>query len=164
MKRALSLAFIAFLLFSMLTAVNAQQVQKLSIDQLEAILSDTGGKTLVVNFWATWCKPCIEELPCFEALHQSGKEAGTEVLLVSVDFANQHESKLLPFVQRRKIGAPVAHLMETDPNAWIDRVSEQWQGDIPAILVVNSHRKLYHFEAKAFHNCQELTDFLSALQ
>ena len=56
---------------------------------IEPYLSLAGSKTYIVNFWATWCAPCVKELPHFESIQENYKE-DVEVILVSLDFPRQH--------------------------------------------------------------------------
>ena len=62
-----------------------------SLPQLASRIQQAGNSTLVVNFWATWCKPCVEELPCFEELRKKYAEQNVQILLVSLDFKSQLE-------------------------------------------------------------------------
>ena len=64
---------------------------------LDPLLHKDNDTTYVVNFWATWCKPCVAELPYFEQLTETYKGQKVKVLLVSLDFSKQIESKLLTF-------------------------------------------------------------------
>ena len=87
--------FLIFLLFSSL--LSAQTVPSLSYAELKPLLEQKGNKIYVVNFWATWCAPCIKELPYFEVLNQ---REDVQVLLVSLDFPKHKESRLLPFIKK----------------------------------------------------------------
>ncbi len=104
----------------------------------------------VVNFWATWCKPCIEELPYFEQLN----EEGINVTLVSLDFHKNIESKVLPFVSKRDLKSNIVVLSDTNYNLWIDKISEDWSGAIPATLFVK--KGLSIFAEKQYHSYKEL--------
>ena len=122
----------------------------------------TGG-IQVVNFWATWCKPCIAELPSFEQIQQNYKGQNVRVLLISMDFAKELKTRVIPFVNQRKIRSKVWLLNEPDANSWIDKVSPEWSGAIPATLIVNNFKnKKVFFEQKLEYSrlVKELTDFL----
>lgn len=111
---------------------------------LEPMLNKKDSKTYVVNFWATWCKPCIKELPYFETINQNYKEKGVEVILVSLDFPNQYEKKLLPYIEEHDLKSKVVALDDTDMNSWIPKIDENWGGAIPATVIYNrSGRKFY---------------------
>ena len=104
-------------------------------------LQDFRGKPALVHFWATWCKPCIDELPFFEELNDSlgGKEL--EVLLVSLDFRDKLESQLMPFVAERRLESEVLLLDDPHENEWIPRVDSSWSGAIPATLILQGPKR-----------------------
>jgi hypothetical protein len=77
----------------------------------------------------------VAELPYFEQLYATHKNEPVKVLLVSLDFPKQIQSKLIPFLQERKLQTPVAALLDGDYNAWIDKVSTEWDGAIPFTLI-----------------------------
>lgn len=112
------------------------EVSVIRLFQLEERLLRGGDTTFVVNFWATWCGPCVKELPYFEALDT----ARAKVLLVSLDFEDILESKVIPFVRQKQLRSEVMLLNEDDPNVWIPRISPQWSGAIPVTLFVNTGR------------------------
>jgi len=115
---------------------HAQQATVIKFEKLDAILKAQSDDILVVNFWATWCGPCVKELPLFEALHAKDV-SNVRVLLVNLDYADQID-KVNSFIIRKKIKSPVLLLDEIDYNAWIDRVDASWEGAIPATLILNT--------------------------
>jgi len=113
-------------------------------DGLEKFLTREDDKVYVVNFWATWCKPCIKELPFFEELNTNYSTQNVEVILVSLDFPHLYESKLKPFVIENKLSSKVIALDDVDMDTWIPKVSETWSGAIPATIIYkNDNRKFY---------------------
>jgi len=131
-------------------AVHAQNVPVIGLDQLESRLNAGGDTTYVVNFWATWCGPCVKELPYFEALHKAREAQKVKVLLITLDFTEQLETKVIPFLESHAIKSEVQLLDESNPNKWIPRVSEGWSGAIPATLFVNANKKTRHFHEGSF--------------
>lgn len=108
-----------------------------------------GNDTLyVLNFWATWCAPCVAELPAFEKLHREYASKKVKVILVSTDFRRDVDKKVKPFVERKKLKSQVVFLDERTPNDWIDLVSPEWTGSIPATLIVNAKRGYERFFEK----------------
>lgn len=128
-----------------------------SIPQLEARIKQSSGTTLVVNFWATWCGPCVAELPYFEQL-QSRYSGKVEVLLVSLDFKSQATQKLNPFLDEKKLKSEVCLLADQDADTWIPRVHQNWDGAIPFTLVIKGDKKEVHHER--FKNFEDLEGFV----
>lgn len=98
---------------------------------------------LIVNMWATWCKPCIEEIPYFlEEInkHNSSKklEDRIELLLVSLDFPEDYPERISLFAERRKIAAPIVWLDETNADYFCPQIDKKWDGAIPATLFINN--------------------------
>ena len=130
--------------------MNAQSVPVIGLDDLENRLENGADTTFVVNFWATWCGPCVKELPYFEVLEKANSGDAFKVLLVSLDFINQLDSKVIPFVDKKKLVSEVVLMDEDRPNEWIPRVSEKWSGALPATLFVNTQKKTRHFHEGSF--------------
>lgn len=114
-----------------------------TFDEIEPLFRQQSDTAYVVNFWATWCKPCIEELPYFEELSSSDNNELVKVVLVSLDFPKHLESKLLPFVEEWKLESEVDALLDGDYNSWIDRVSPEWSGAIPATYIYKKDTSLF---------------------
>jgi thiol-disulfide isomerase/thioredoxin len=130
MKR---LAWIGVVVLLSITA-QAQKVEVVKFDRIEQLLTDLPeGKIRIINFWATWCGPCVKEIPYFEKV--AADRPDVELVLVSLDFVNQKD-KVDRFVERRSVKSIVVLLDETDYNAWIDRVEPSWQGAIPFTLLL----------------------------
>lgn len=139
---AMKILVCALVLIGSMSA-GAQTVPLLSLDQLDKRLAAGGDTTYVINFWATWCTPCIMELPAFEKLNERAKDDKLKVLLVSVDFRSKLKSAVEPFVKRKKLQSEVVLLNEDDPNEYIDRVSKNWNGSIPATLFVRKGKRFF---------------------
>jgi thiol-disulfide isomerase/thioredoxin len=124
-----------FLLWAVAHASFSQSAEVVKLDRLRALMNPPADRIQVINFWATWCAPCVKELPFFEAYHAK-REPGTAVALVNVDFVEKLD-KVNAFVRRKKLTAPVLLLDEIDHNSWIDQVDKSWSGAIPATLIIN---------------------------
>ena len=115
------------------------------IDRKE-LLELTGKKndtTYVINFWATWCSPCVKEIDFFEDLYRENQGKKLKVILVSLDFPNRAETQLLPFLKEKSITAPVLLMTNMDYNSWIDEVDPVWSGAIPATLVRKGGKRIF---------------------
>lgn len=111
---------------------------------LEYYLKQKNDTTYVVNFWATWCVPCVEELPNFEKINANYKKNKVKVILVSLDMAKMIDTKLLPFIKEKQIKSDVLLLRDPDADSWISKVDSTWSGAIPATLIYNAEmRKFY---------------------
>ena len=111
---------------------------------LQKFLNKKNDTVYVVNFWATWCAPCVKEMPYFEKLQSEYSNKGVEVLFVSLDFPHLYETKLKPFVIDKKIKSKVIALDDVDMNTWIPKVDENWSGSIPATVIYkNDNRKFF---------------------
>lgn len=97
----------------------------------------------VVNFWATWCKPCVKELPSFDSLHTAGQPANLSVILVSLDFSEDLSSRVVPFLRNKKVQSPCVLLDEVNGNDFIDRIDPSWSGAIPATLVKKGDHRVF---------------------
>jgi len=142
--------FFACALCVILYPAYAQHVKPLKLDELEARMANGGDTTYVVNFWATWCVPCVQELPHFERLQADYKDRPLKVLLVSLDFKSKLESQVIPFVQKKGLKNEVFWLDEPDQQVYIDRVSKDWSGAIPATLIVNKNAHIRSFFEREF--------------
>ena len=107
------------------------EIQKFNFKQLEPYLHRQNDTLYIVNFWASWCVPCREELPAFEKVREKYIGKKVKVLLVSLDFPNQLESRLLPFIHKNKLKSEVILLDDPNQNVWIDKVDPKWSGAIP---------------------------------
>ncbi|MBN8576308.1 MAG: TlpA family protein disulfide reductase [Cytophagales bacterium] len=131
-----SLGFILFvILFS--SAASAQGIRQIKLNDLQQLIAAKSERIQVINFWATWCAPCVKEIPLFEKLKLDN--TGVEVTLVSMDFdLDPNPAKVERFVTRKNLKSTVVILAETDPNAWIDKIDKEWSGALPATLIINT--------------------------
>ena len=138
---------ILLLTLGLLTSVTtqAQTVTTIKFDQLQELRQLPHDTLYVVNFWATWCKPCIKEMPYFEAAHAKYKDQPVRVILVSMDAVQDMQNRVIPFVQKRKLQSRLYLLDEPDGNTWIDRIEPKWSGAIPATMFFNNKRRQYEF-------------------
>ena len=114
-----------------------QQVNKVKITELEKTIKESNGP-LVINFWATFCKPCIEEMPYFESMAEKYRAKGIRLIFVSLDLQDDYPKKVNEFVKKRKIKSPVIWLDETNADYFIPKIDEKWSGSIPATLFINN--------------------------
>ena len=147
LKKNIHKLFFIFCL-AVFTSANAQKPAVYKINDLLKRINNNSDTIYVVNFWATWCKPCVAELPEFEKLHITCNEKGekVKVLLVSMDFVEELDKKLKDFLAKNKYTCEVVLLDEINGNDFINKISEQWSGAIPATLITRSNnlKKEFH--------------------
>lgn len=151
--------YVLFLIGMIFTSTLQAQVSLINIDQLQLRMERGRDTTYLVNFWATWCTPCIEELPAFEKLNAQKKEKPIKVILLSLDFKSKLQTVVVPFVKKNQLKSEVFVLNETDQQKFIDRVNKNWSGAIPATWFYNSDRKFSSFYEKQLSH-KELTEIL----
>lgn len=122
--------------FVMTIAVSAQ-IKLVTIDDLKGVLSYQNDKIVVLNFWATWCRPCVKELPTFDETGQELKDQGVDMILISLDASNRLETNVKPFLEKRNMKSTLWLLDEPDFNSWLNLVNRDWSGAIPATLVID---------------------------
>ena len=134
--------FILIFLLSF-SQIQAQSVKEIGSEALIALCSEKNDTTYIVNFWATWCSPCVKEIGYFEELHRQSSSSNMKVVLVSLDFPNTVERRVIPFLKEKDITAEVFLMTDLDYNAWIERIDPSWSGAIPATLIYNSENRLF---------------------
>jgi thiol-disulfide isomerase/thioredoxin len=123
-------------LFFMLVSYG-QKIKSIKVTELENIIA--ASKTpLIVNFFATWCKPCLEELPYFLEEAKKHKTEGLELLLVSLDFKEAYPDAISKFAAKRNIEEKILWLDETDADYFCPKIDKKWSGAIPASLFINN--------------------------
>jgi len=126
------------------------KVTVVNFTKLEAILHKKDNKLYVVNFWATWCKPCVLELPDFMEVNKLYRQnTNFKMILVSLDLAKEAESIVQPFVIKNKLDVDV-YLLDDNKrmNQWIPAIDSKWSGAIPATIFYRNGVKLDFKESK----------------
>jgi len=123
--------------------ISISQIPVEKFDQLESKWLKKNDTVYLVNYWATWCKPCVEELPDFIELEKQMKNEKFKMILVSLDFPSQIESRVIPFLKENKIKSEVV-ILDDKANYWINKVNKNWDGDIPVTQVILNNQKEFH--------------------
>lgn len=129
------IAIIAMLVFSVTVA--GQTIKKVKIEELGSYIKKSD-HPLVISFWATWCLPCIHEIPWLQAAIKQQQGKKVEYILVSLDFTEAYPHKIDAFAKQQKFEATLFWLDETDADHFCPRIDEKWSGGIPANLFVNN--------------------------
>ena len=124
---------------------NQGTIRKIDRKSLSTFLNNQNDTLYIVNFWATWCKPCVAELPAFVSAARHFKGKSVKFQLISLDFEGDLNTKLIPFLARKKLGISSWLMTDIDYDAWINTVSEDWGGAIPATLIFNNAKGKHKF-------------------
>jgi thiol-disulfide isomerase/thioredoxin len=123
--------------------LDGQVFTEIDREQLFKMTAKENDTTYVINFWATWCSPCVKEIGYFEELFLRSQEKSVKVILISLDFPDRVERQLLPFLKERTITAPVMLMTDLDYNSWIEKVDSTWSGAIPATLIYRREQRIF---------------------
>jgi thiol-disulfide isomerase/thioredoxin len=119
-------------------AVNSQTIAKWKMNDVVKSYSGKNDTTYVVNFWATFCKPCNEELPDFIRLAEKYKKQKVKLLLVSLDLPSYVAVRLPAFIKKNNYKTNHVWLNETDADIFCPMIDPKWSGAIPATIIVNN--------------------------
>lgn len=145
----ISLSFLGIGSISLGQSVSKTDIKVYSFDKLEPLLHLQNDTIYLVNFWASWCIPCREEMPDLIRIQETFLHEKFKVLLVSMDLKNKIESQLIPYIISMKIHSEVVLLDDPRQNMWIDKVDKSWGGDIPYTLVYRN--RIRHTYARSVH-------------
>ncbi len=153
-------SFVFYMAFGLLsvTYVSAGEPKKIpmyTFSEFEHWLTKDTDSVYVINFWATWCAPCVKEIPDFEKFNAQYKDQNIKVLFVSLDFPNQIESRVVPFIERMNMQAEVIVLNEPNANKWIPVVNDDWSGAIPATVIYGRGFYAFFEEELTFQDLEE---------
>lgn len=118
-----------------------QQVRQLNESRLQTLVKERNGKILFVNVWATWCAPCIEEFPDIVKLAESYEGKNVEFIGISVDFPDEADSKILPFMVKQGVPFDVYVAGFEKQEMFINALNESWSGAIPATFIYDASGK-----------------------
>jgi thiol-disulfide isomerase/thioredoxin len=138
----------ALLFIFFITLLPQTNVSIVNFEQLQTQAATKQNDTLyVINFWATWCDPCVKELPYFQAESKKFQHSKVKMLFVSLN-SMKELAKVRQFVTDKNLGPEVLLLNGGNPNDWIDKVDSSWSGAIPATVMYKHKKKLYFHEGE----------------
>lgn len=140
MKKLLVFVFLAWLFGSHL---DAQKIPVVDFEGIEQKFQKTDDTVRVINFWATWCVPCVEEMPYFVEAENKHSEAKVKFLFMSMDLPGNLKNKVIPFVKKQGIQGDVFLLDDPDANSWINKVDNAWSGALPATVIYKGDNKYF---------------------
>ncbi len=123
-------------------------IKSITPDEIKALTLIKNDTTYIIHFWATWCAPCVKEIPEIQKLNTELKSKKFKLILISLDFENQVETKLIPFLKKNNIQSKCYLLKQERGYEWIDRIDNRWSGSLPASIIFNKDQ--YNFFEKSF--------------
>ena len=117
----------------------SQTIAKWKIEDVVRSFSGKNDTVYVVNFWATFCKPCNEEIPDFIRIVEKYKKQKVKLLLVTLDLPSYLPVKLPAFIKKYKYKTNHVWLSETNADHFCPMIDQKWSGAIPATIIVNNN-------------------------
>jgi thiol-disulfide isomerase/thioredoxin len=133
--------FIFALVIFISPALFSQSISSIKIQDLLTEIQKNDDTLRVVNLWATWCAPCVKELPYFEKAHQNFKAQKVKIILTAIE---DELPKVRAFIQKKNLQAHLLFLDEDQPNHWVPQIEKSWQGEIPITLFVKQGQRKFH--------------------
>jgi thiol-disulfide isomerase/thioredoxin len=134
----------AFILIIPFTLFNSK-VSVVTFEQLQAATAKQNDTLYVVNFWATWCDPCVKELPYFQSTYKKFSSNKVKMVFVSLNSVREAD-KVQQFATDKSLQPEVLLLNGGNPNNWIDKIDSSWSGAIPATVMYKHGKKVYFHE------------------
>jgi len=146
-----------FIFCLIVISVSAQNVPVMKYQDAEKLWNNNSDTVYLVNYWATWCKPCIEELPDFLKLNEELKNRKFKMILVSLDFPQHIDSRVIPFIKKNAIVSQVI-LLDDDANTWINSVNSDWDGSIPVTQIIQKGTKSFYNKTLNYNELKQIVE------
>ncbi len=128
--------FIALVFLVVAFSSQAQSIKTVNVNWVDSMHTVKNDTLYIINFWATWCKPCVEELPNFELLAKNYQNKKVKMYLVTTDMRKDIATRVTDFVKAKGLTQQVIFINEINADKWINKVSPEWTGAIPATWFV----------------------------
>jgi thiol-disulfide isomerase/thioredoxin len=138
---------------------NSNVVHPIDGQGLQRLVAQKRGKVVLMNFWATWCQPCVEEFPDLLKAVRAFQARGVEFIFVTIDEPEDIQKKVMPFLEKQGINFPTYIKRTKDNDVFINAVDGKWSGAIPATFIYDANGVL----AKRFVGQQNFKIFSEAL-
>jgi thiol-disulfide isomerase/thioredoxin len=131
------LLLFTLLLFAISFSFAQTSIPTWKITDVEKYMNSGKDEVLVINFWATFCKPCIAEIPSFIEVTNKYKDQNVKLLLVSLDLPSFYPKKIAAFAKKHNFNTNIVWLDETNADYFCPKIDVKWSGSIPATLIIN---------------------------
>jgi thiol-disulfide isomerase/thioredoxin len=128
--------FVLFLLVGITSSLKAQDIASWKVNDVVHYM-DKPDSVLVINFWATFCKPCVEEIPYLESISKKYEDKKVKLLLVSLDLKNFYPGLIKNFVEKNNYVSQVVWLNESNADYFCPKINKSWSGVIPSTIIIN---------------------------
>jgi thiol-disulfide isomerase/thioredoxin len=136
---------IVVLLFAVNVSFAQQVIHLKSVNDIENIITENEGKVIVFNFWASWCKPCVEEFPDLIKLNNNYRNKDFKLIFISLDFKEETDSKLYPFLKSNNVDFSTYLLDVSNPDDIMNYFDKNWNGGIPSTFIFDKSGKMKKF-------------------
>jgi thiol-disulfide isomerase/thioredoxin len=146
----LALNFILILLLTATLSATSQNVPSWKINDVVNYM-DESDSVLVISFWATFCKPCIEEIPYMESITKKYKDQKVKLLLVSLDLKDFYPNRIQDFAKKNNYSSQVVWLNESNADYFCPKIDKSWSGAIPSTVIINrktGYKKFFEDQVK----------------
>ena len=137
--------FLAIAIFALTGTAFSQDIPKWKITDVEKYMNSGKDEVLVINFWATFCKPCVAEIPSFIEVTNKYQSQNVKLLLVSLDLPSFYPKKIAAFAKKNKFNADIVWLDETNADYFCPKIDSTWSGVMPATLFINNKKEARSF-------------------
>lgn len=117
-------------------------VEKVGLAGLKRMLQADSGKVVLLNAWASWCKPCKDEMPGLLKAWKSFRAKPLQLILLSTDDIDDLETKVRPALKKFGVDFPTYIMSDSSQDAFISGINDAWSGALPATFLYDREGKL----------------------
>ncbi len=135
-------------------------IHDIKLNQIETLLSEKKQGLIIINLWATWCPPCVAELPHFGNIYKQYSGKDLHLYLINIEGKQSKEKVLEPFLKKNPLPCPVYLLEGGNPEEFEKVLKTEISGALPVTIIYSSEGKLI----KKFEGSITETDIQSVLR